>query len=129
MSYGVLEADKKSQGHGRKYMAEMTAQKFYIEHYNGRRDFSGINLGGLTLTHAKLQGCNFAGCNLRYTNFWASDLTDCNFEGANVAYADFSGATLVRAKFLMVKNWQRCSREHAKIDEMELSQDLYSKEY
>ena len=80
----------------------MTANELLERYKAGQRDFRGLNLMGIDLSHSVLCGANFSFCNLR--NAW---MKQANLRGANLrnttisrgvlAYADLSGADLSHA--------------------------------
>lgn len=72
------------------------------EHKIDERDFSNLNLRGLSFKGLKLSGCNF----------YHADLSEADFSGCNLAKADLSEAMVLGARFsgatmtgAIIDNW------------------------
>ncbi|NEP90669.1 MAG: hypothetical protein F6K18_29770 [Okeania sp. SIO2C2] len=66
----------------------MKAREILQQYKEGRRDFPGVNLRGLSFKGKKgekrkdLSGANFSGADIRGTNFREAILQGTNFQGA-----------------------------------------------
>ncbi|MBE9223536.1 pentapeptide repeat-containing protein [Cyanobacterium stanieri LEGE 03274] len=50
------------------------------EYQEGKRDFTSLNLDGLSFKGENLSGANFSQCSLKNTNFSYANLSDCQFK-------------------------------------------------
>lgn len=74
---------------GTRSSAIATAEALLQAYGAGRRNFMGVDLMGVQLSHADLKGSN-----LSYADFSAADLSHANLRGVDLSYADLSSANL-----------------------------------
>lgn len=91
-------------------MEKLSNQALLLRYSNGKRDFSKLDLQGISLFEKVLRNANFSDCNLRnaylpYSQlneaiFCNADLTGSDLAGVQLYQADFTGANLSQANLL-----------------------------
>ena len=98
----------------------MNIEEFKQRYLVGERNFSGVDLSGLSFKSMNLDGVDFSNANLRDANFDYAYLRNTNFSHANLANASFIYANLSQA------NLSNANLENAKFHDAVLKEANFS---
>lgn len=94
----------------------MDIEEFKQRYLVGERNFSGVDLSGLSFKSMNLDGVDFGNANLRDANFDYVYMRNTNFSNANLANASFIYARLSQA------NFNNANLENAKFHDADLEE-------
>lgn len=107
-------------------MEKLSGKELLLRYSNGIRDFSKLELKGISLFEKVLRDVDFSGSDLRNAYLPYSQLNESTFYRADLAGADLADVQLYRANFaganLSQVNLQRANLRHADLRGANLTQ-------